>query len=64
MSDTFIDQGVAVAMATGLFAIVYLVLAFLNFRNGRHGMGAARLFAAILFGAITYFFVVFQLKLF
>lgn len=64
MSDSSIDQDVAVAIATGLLALVYLALAVWNFRAGRNGMGVARLFAALLFGGVTWFFAVFEMKLF
>ena len=64
MSDGVIDPGLAVVIAMGLLALVYLGLAVVNFRRGRNGFGAARLFAAVLFGAVTYFFAVVQLKLF
>ncbi len=64
MGDSSIDQDVAVAIATGLVALVYLVLAVLNFRNGRNGVGAARLFAAVLFGAVTWYFAMFEMRLF
>ncbi|MEQ1755186.1 MAG: hypothetical protein ABL973_13755 [Micropepsaceae bacterium] len=64
MSDSYIDEDVALAIATGIGALIYLALAVLNFRRGDNGVGAARLFAAILFGAVSYFFVAFQMKLF
>lgn len=64
MSDSSIDQDVALAFVTGLLALVYLALAVWNFRNGRIGVGAARLFAAVLFGAVAGFFAVFQMRLF
>ena len=64
MGDSGIDQDVAIAIATGLVALVYLALAVWNFRNGRIGVGAARLFAAVLFGAVAGFFAVFQMRLF
>ena len=64
MSDSSIDQDVALAVVTGLLALVYLALAVWNFRNGRIGVGAARLFAAVLFGAVAGFFAVFQMRLF
>lgn len=64
MSDSSIDQGVALAVVTGLLALVYLALAVWNFRNGRNGVGAARLFAAVLFGSVAGFIVVFQMRVF
>jgi hypothetical protein len=64
MGDSSIDQDVAVAIATGLVALVYLALAVLNFRSGRNGVGAARLFAAVLFGAVAGFIVVFEMRVF
>jgi hypothetical protein len=64
MSDSSIDQDVAVAIATGLVALIYLALAVWNFRYGRNGFGAARSFAAALFGAVACYFVVFQMRLF
>ena len=64
MGDSSIDQDVAVAIATGLVALVYLALAVWNFRNGRNGIGAARLFAAVLFGAVAWYLSVFEMRLF
>ena len=64
MSDSSIDQDVALAFVTGLLALVYVALAIWNFRNGRIGVGAARLFAAVLFGAVAGFFAVLQMRLF
>lgn len=64
MSDSVIDQDVAIALATGLLALFYLALAIWNFRTGRNGVGAARLFAALLFGGVTWFFAIFEMKLF
>lgn len=64
MSEGSIDQGVALAVVTGLLALVYLALAVWNFRNGRNGVGAARLFAAVLFGSVAGFIVVFQMRVF
>ena len=64
MSDSSIDQGVALAVVTGLLALVYLALAVWNFRNGRNGVGAARLFAAVLFGAVAGYIVVFEMRVF
>jgi hypothetical protein len=54
----------AIAIATGIVALIYLVLAIREFRNGRAAYGAARLFAAALFGAVAYFFAFFQMRLF
>lgn len=64
MSEGSIDQGVALAVVTGMLALVYLALAVLNFRNGRNGVGAARLFAAVLFGAVAGYIVVFEMRVF
>lgn len=64
MSDSYIDQDLAIAIATGIAALIYLVLAIREFRNGRAAYGAARLFAALLFGAVAYFFAFFQARLF
>ena len=64
MSDSYIDQDLAVAIATGIMALIYFVLAVMNFRRGSNGVGAARLFAAVLFGAVTWFFLVYQMKMF
>lgn len=64
MVGSSIDQDVAVAIAMGLVALIYLALAVWNFRNGRNGVGVARLFAAVLFGAVAWFFAVFQMRLF
>lgn len=64
MSEGSIDQGVALAVVTGLLALVYLALAVWNFRNGRNGVGAARLFAAVLFGAVAGYIVVFEMRVF
>jgi multisubunit Na+/H+ antiporter MnhB subunit len=64
VSDGSIDQGVALAVVTGLLALVYLALAVWNFRNGRNGVGAARLFAAVLFGAVAGYIVVFEMRVF
>ena len=58
------DQGIAVAIASGLAALIYLLLALVNFRRGRNAVGAARLFAALLFGGVTYYLAVVELKLF
>jgi hypothetical protein len=58
------DQGVALAVATALATLMYLVLALVNFRRGHNGVGAARLFAAVLFGAVTSYLAVVALKLF
>lgn len=64
MSDSYIDQDLAVAIATAIVALIYLVLAIRAFRNGDAGYGAARLFAAVLFGAVAYFFAFFEMRLF
>jgi hypothetical protein len=58
------DQGVALVIATALATLVYTVLALVNFRRGRNGVGAARLFAAVLFAGVTVYLAVFALKLF
>lgn len=59
-----IDQGLAVVLATVVGALTYFALAVLNFRGGRNGVAAARLFAAVLFGAVAWYLAVFQLRLF
>lgn len=64
MSEGSIDQGVALAVVTGLLALVYLALAVWNFRKGRNGVGAARLLAAVLFGAVAGYIVVFEMRVF
>jgi hypothetical protein len=64
MSDSYIDQDLAIVIATGAVAAIYLVLAVRNFRAGRNGVGVARLFAAVLFGAVAFFFATFQMRLF
>lgn len=58
------DQGGAVASFTALAALTYLGLAVANFRRGRSGIALARLFAALLFGGVTCYLAVFELKLF
>jgi hypothetical protein len=64
MSDSYIDQDLAVVIVTGAVAAIYLGLAVWNFRAGRNGMGVARLFAAALFGFVAYFLATFQMRLF
>jgi len=58
------DQGVALVLATALATLAYMVLALVNFRRGRNGVGSARLFAALLFGVVTYYLAVVELKIF
>ena len=64
MSDSYIDQDLAIVILTAAVAASYLALAVWNFRQGRNGIGAARLFAAVLFGAVAYFIATFQMRLF
>ena len=64
MSDSYIDQDLAIVIVTGAVAAIYLALAVWNFRQRRNGIGVARLFAAVLFGAVAFFFATFQMRLF
>ena len=64
MSDSYIDQDLAIAIVTGAVAALYLALAVWNFSRRRIGVGAARLFAAALFGFVAYFFATFEMRLF
>ena len=64
MSDSYIDQDLAITIALGVVAAIYLALAVANFRNGRVGYGIARLFAAVLFGGMAIFFATFEMRLF
>ena len=64
MSDSSIDPDVAIAIVTAIVALIYLTLAVRAFRSGDMGYGAARLFAAVLFGAVAYFFAFFEMRLF
>jgi len=57
------DQGLAIVIATGIVAVIYLALAVWNFSRKRMGIGAARLFAAVLFGGAA-LFIAFQMRLF
>lgn len=64
MSDSYIDQDLAVAIVTGLVAAIYLSLGVWNLWNKRVGIGVARLFAGVLFGAVAVFFATFTMRLF
>jgi hypothetical protein len=64
MSESIIDQDLAIAIATGLVALIYLALAVWNFTQKRVGVGLARLFAGLLFGGVAIFFATFQMRLF
>jgi hypothetical protein len=64
VSDSYIDQDLAIVIALGVVAAIYLALAVSNFRNGRAGYGIARLFAAALFGGVAFFFATFEMRLF
>jgi hypothetical protein len=64
VSESYIDQDLAIVIALGVVAAVYLALAVSNFRNGRNGYGVARLFAAALFGGVAFFFATFEMRLF
>ena len=64
MSDSYIDGDLAIAIVTGVVAVIYLALAVWNFSHKRVGYGVARLFAAVLFGAVAVFFATFQMRLF
>ena len=64
MSDSYIDQDLALTIVTAIVATIYLVLAIWNFRAGRNGIGVARLFAAVLFGTVALFLATFQMRLF
>ena len=57
------DQGLAIVIATGIVAVIYLALAVWNFSLKRMGIGAARLFAAVLFGGAA-LFIALQIRLF
>ena len=57
------DQGLAIVVATSFVALIYLALAVWNFSRKRIGIGAARLFAAVLFGGAA-LFIAFQMRLF
>lgn len=56
------DEGLAIVIATGGVAAVYLVLAIRHFVLGRTSDGFARLFAAALFAAAA-LFIGFQVRL-
>jgi len=64
MSDSFIDQDLAVAIATGVVAAIYLALGVWNVLHKRVGVGIARLFAGALFGFVAFFFANFSIRLF
>jgi hypothetical protein len=64
VSDSYIDQDLAIVIALGVVAAIYLALAVSNFRSGRAGHGIARLFAAALFGGVAFFFATFEMRLF
>ncbi len=64
MSESYIDQDLAITIALGVVAAIYLMLAISNFRSGRVGYGIARLFAAVLFGGVAIFFATFEMRLF
>jgi len=64
VSESYIDQDLAITIALGVVAAIYLMLAISNFRNGRTGYGIARLFAAVLFGGVGFFFATFEMRLF
>jgi len=57
------DQGLAIVVATSFVAVIYLALAVWNFSRKRIGIGAARLFAAVLFGGAA-LFIALQMRLF
>ena len=57
------DPGLAIVIATAAIAVIYLALAVWNFLHKRIGIGAARLFAAALFGGAA-LFIAFQMRLF
>jgi len=57
------DQGLAVVILTAAVTLIYLGLAVANHQRGRVGVALARLFAALLFGGVTYYLVVVELKL-
>lgn len=64
MSESYIDQDLAITIALGVVAAIYLALAISNFRNGKVGYGIARLFAAVLFGGVAFFLAMFEMRLF
>ena len=64
MSDSYIDQDLAITIALGVVAAIYLALAVWNFSQRRVGIGIARLFAAVLFGGVAIFFATFEMRLF
>ena len=64
MSDSYIDQDLAITIALGVVAAIYLALAVWNFSQRRVGIGIARLIAAALFGGVTFFFATFEMRLF
>ena len=64
MSDSYIDQDLAVVIVTAAVAVIFLVLAVRNFSQGRTGYGVARLFAAALFGFVAFFLATFEMRLF
>ena len=64
MSDSYIDQDLAITIALGVVAAIYLALAVWNFSQRRVGIGIARLFAAALFGGVAFFFAAFEMRLF
>ncbi len=57
------DPGLAIVVATGLVAVIYLALAISNFRHKRMGLAAVRLFAAVLFAGVSLFLAA-QMRLF
>jgi len=63
MSDSYIDQDLAITIALALVAAIYLALAISNFSKGKVGIGVARLFAAVLFGGVALFFATFEMRL-
>jgi hypothetical protein len=64
MSDSYIDQDLAITIALGVVAAIYLALAVWNFSQRRVGIGIARLIAAALFGGVAFFFATFEMRLF
>ena len=64
MSDSYIDQDLAIAIATGAVAAIYLALGVWYLWNKRVGVGLARLFAGALFGFVAFFLATFTMRLF
>jgi len=64
MSDSYIDQDLAITIALALVAAIYLALAISNFSKGKTAYGIARLFAAAVFGGVAFFFATFEMRLF